>query len=132
MAIARQGRDYWGDCDGHKSCSYCGSLSPAELFAAIEAGHELGPTDKNYKVYVGLPNPKAGQVVEIGSESGPAFDRDGKPNKLDLTPAEKLLGRYRRPMHGTAGVTVTAKFYFQHLSPAEQRNASSSCSTPRR
>ena len=33
-------------------CSYCGSLSPALLFEAIERGDELGPTDKSYKVYV--------------------------------------------------------------------------------
>lgn len=38
--------------DDH-TCSYCGSLSEAELFAAIERGEELGPTDKSYKVYVG-------------------------------------------------------------------------------
>jgi len=34
------------------SCSYCGSISPDDLFAAIDSGAELGPTDKNYKVYV--------------------------------------------------------------------------------
>lgn len=33
-------------------CSYCGSMSQAAFFAAIENGAELGPTDKNYKVYV--------------------------------------------------------------------------------
>ena len=37
---------------GDGTCSYCGSLSPDQLFAAIEAGATLGPTDKNYKVYV--------------------------------------------------------------------------------
>lgn len=35
------------------TCSYCGSISPDAFFAAIEAGEELTPTDKNYKVYVG-------------------------------------------------------------------------------
>lgn len=35
------------------TCSWCGSLSPDALFTAIEAGEELGPTDKSYKVYVG-------------------------------------------------------------------------------
>ena len=39
------------DKDG--TCSYCGSMNPEEFFAQIEAGAELGPTDKNYKVYVG-------------------------------------------------------------------------------
>ena len=35
-----------------KTCSYCGSLAPAEFFAAIDAGVELGPTGKSYKVYL--------------------------------------------------------------------------------
>lgn len=34
------------------TCSYCGSLSEAAFFAAIEAGAEIGPTDKSYKAYV--------------------------------------------------------------------------------
>ncbi len=33
-------------------CNYCGSLTQEEFFKAIEAGAVLGPTDKNYKVYV--------------------------------------------------------------------------------
>lgn len=42
-------QDHWRH-DG--TCSYCGSISPDRLFAALDAGAELGPTDKNYKVYV--------------------------------------------------------------------------------
>lgn len=38
---------------GQRCCSYCGSMHPDDLFAAIERGDELGPTDKNYKLYVG-------------------------------------------------------------------------------
>lgn len=35
------------------SCSYCGSLNPDIFMERLEAGDvELGPTDKNYKVYV--------------------------------------------------------------------------------
>lgn len=34
------------------SCSYCGSLSVERFFKAIEESKELGPTDKDYKVYV--------------------------------------------------------------------------------
>ena len=43
------GPDYWR-FDG--TCDYCGSISPEQLFQAIEDGCEIGPTDKNYKVYV--------------------------------------------------------------------------------
>lgn len=43
------GEAHWRE-DG--TCSYCGSLSPEQLFAAIDAGHEITPTDKSYKIYV--------------------------------------------------------------------------------
>jgi len=120
MAIAQKGKDWWGNRDGHKSCSYCGSLSPAEFFAAIDAGADVTPTDKNYKAYVELANPLAGQTVVVARESGSAYDGDGKPNRPDLTHAEKLAGYYDRPIMGTAAPTKTAKFYFQHLSEAER------------
>jgi hypothetical protein len=55
----RKGNDWWDKRDGHKACSYCGSMLPDELFAAIEAGAEIGPTDKSYKVYVDLPRANA-------------------------------------------------------------------------
>lgn len=45
------GKAEWRPNDG--CCSYCGSMSEANFFAAIENGAELGPTDKSYKVYVG-------------------------------------------------------------------------------
>jgi hypothetical protein len=59
------------------TCSYCGSLSPEVFMARLDAGDvELGPTDKNYKVYV---------ANAAGAEFG-----------------------------------HFAKFYFQHLSEAQQ------------
>lgn len=121
MGIMQKGKDWWGRRDGHRACSYCGSLSPAEFFAAVDAGAEIGPTDKSYKAYVALPNPQAGQTIEIGSTSGPAYDAAGQPSLPDLTFMEKMSGRYRRPRMGTAGATVSAKFYFQHLSTEEQQ-----------
>jgi hypothetical protein len=116
----KQERDWWGSRNGHKVCSYCGSMQPDEFFEAVEAGAEIGPTDKSYKVYVGLQNPMAGQTIQIGSSSGPAFDRNGNPNKPDLTFAEKLKGRYDRPIYGTSPAALHAKFYFQHLDDAAQ------------
>jgi hypothetical protein len=35
------------------TCSYCGSIAPDEFMRLAREGVELGPTDKNYKVYVG-------------------------------------------------------------------------------
>lgn len=34
------------------ACSFCGSLGPNDFLNAMRTGAELGPTDKNYKVYV--------------------------------------------------------------------------------
>lgn len=36
-------------------CSFCGSLSPELFLERVKAGDELGPTDKNYKVYIHKP-----------------------------------------------------------------------------
>ena len=49
-AKAFAGPDYWR-FDG--TCSHCGSLSPDQLFKALEDGCEITPTDKDYKVYIG-------------------------------------------------------------------------------
>ena len=110
-------RDYWDTDDGNRTCSYCGSMHPNDFFVAIASGAEIGPTDKSYKVYVDVPHPQAGQTIQIGSQTGPAFDRDGKPNLPDLTEAEIAAGRYDRPTMGVAA-TTQAKFYFQHLDEA--------------
>lgn len=40
---------HWRD-DG--TCSYCGSINPEQLFKAIDDGVEIGPTDKEYKIYL--------------------------------------------------------------------------------
>lgn len=42
--------DTWRE-DG--TCSYCGSVSPSLFFERVLAGDEVGPTDKNYKAYIG-------------------------------------------------------------------------------
>lgn len=45
--------DEWREDD---TCSYCGSMKPDVVFALLEAGAEITPTDKSYKAY--LKNPK--------------------------------------------------------------------------
>ena len=37
---------------GLPKCSYCGSVEPNAFLDRLEAGDELGPTDKNYKAYL--------------------------------------------------------------------------------
>lgn len=45
--------DTWSFRGSHRTCSYCGSLHPSDALARLIAGEKLGPTDKNYKAYVG-------------------------------------------------------------------------------
>lgn len=42
----------------HRTCSYCGSLHPDDFMQAIHDGRKIGPTDKNYKAYVGKHDAK--------------------------------------------------------------------------
>lgn len=45
--------DQWRKDGDWLTCSYCGSLHPDEFMTICREGtQELGPTDKNYKVYV--------------------------------------------------------------------------------
>ena len=45
-----QAQDTWRT---NNTCSYCGSLNADEFMERVEAGTiKVGPTDKNYKVYV--------------------------------------------------------------------------------
>ena len=41
--------------DAFRSCSYCGSMHPDDLLDAVTKGFKVGPTDKVYKIYVGMP-----------------------------------------------------------------------------
>jgi hypothetical protein len=117
-----QGFDSWVARDGYRCCSYCGSIHPDDVFMAVAENVEFGPTDKSYKVYVHLPNPKAGQTIQVGSESGPAYNIvTGEPNKPDLTLWERVTGRYDRKIMGKASATLFAKFYFQHFDDEQQQ-----------
>lgn len=46
----RDDLDWWRE---DNTCSYCGSLNPDEVIRLIEAGSQVTPTDKNYKIYLG-------------------------------------------------------------------------------
>ena len=58
--------DHKSHWESNGTCSYCGSLSPDQLFKAIEDGCEIGPTDKDYKVYLeGEGSPKVGGACKF-------------------------------------------------------------------
>jgi len=108
------------------TCSYCGSISPDALFAAIAAGCELGPTDKDYKVYVDLvePNPD-----ELRVTSAITFDVSDERRQKEgwLPPDQELLtrdgwgGDYKWMQLSKRGPKKFGKFHFQHLSIDERK-----------
>ena len=44
--------DAYQQIGGEERCSYCGAVSGDSFMAFAEAGGQLGPTDKGYKVYL--------------------------------------------------------------------------------
>ena len=115
------GDDTWRTRDGYQSCSYCGSMHQDDMMEMALAGAEIGPTDKNYKMYIKVPDPKAGQRVKIGRTSGPVRrNSNGEWSIEKPTIIERIRGRYSRPVYGVAGEQKTAKFYFQHLTEEQK------------
>lgn len=83
-------------------CSFCGSLHPDVLMSRIEgATVELGPTDKNYKVYV--------HAVPYSAHFLQSYRMDGS-----------LGGDDPAKWEWTTRSIPETKFYFSHLSE-EQR-----------
>lgn len=59
------------------TCSYCGSLSPELFFKAVEDGCEVGPTDKNYKLYLhGEKAPKVHGACKVYMQHFDSADKD--------------------------------------------------------
>jgi hypothetical protein len=123
------------------TCSYCGSIQPEALFAAIEAGAEIGPTDKNYKVYVAIANPTPDAIRVTGGSFGPeplaapsVAPGSWTKRESEMTAEERATALRcgwdvdrREPgsdpwiIFGPAGPKRHGKFYFQHLDEAGQR-----------
>jgi hypothetical protein len=107
------------------TCSYCGSISPEEFLKAAKEGCELGPTDKNYKVYIKLvePNPEELRVIS-------AINHDPKHDQSKWIPADPEVLKnsgwgsdsgYKWMMLAPKGPTKHAKFYFEHLNEDQKR-----------
>lgn len=110
---------YWG---GDGTCSYCGSISEEAFFAAVEAGAEVGPTDKSYKAYIDLPEPNAGTLT-IYSSANHEQTGDGWEFLTAERAEEAGLDSYAREHYVGQWVVIEpmravrhGKFYFQHLS----------------
>lgn len=120
MAVQREHVQSWRP---DATCSYCGSLSQEAFFAAAEAGCELGPTDKNYKVYVDLVEPNPDELRVMSSTI--SRERPAGEGWIELTP--ELAAKHKWKPWGVGRMWVTleprgpkrfGKFYFQHLDDA--------------
>lgn len=100
---------------GHvRTCSFCGSMHPDDLMEGLRSGGLLlGPTDKDYKVYVheavdeamlGRARAKARQQ---GEQIGVAFEQLDEHVRIQTLAAS----------HGRD----VGKFYFMHLAEEQKR-----------
>jgi hypothetical protein len=114
---------YWDD---QGKCSYCGSLKPDIVLMAIENGTAiLGATDKNYKLYVELPNPNEGRLVPLSSRSFPPDE--GEEGWIEATPENCKLHGFLPWASGPSWFKLSPesalthdKFYFQHFTAEQQ------------
>ena len=109
-AGAYPGLDTWRDRNGERSCSFCGSLHPDDFMAAVRDRRVVvGPTDKNYKVYVELA-PTEFDIARARKTYADLYGCDPHDAMVEKRIAQGVTG----PPFGSR------KFYFQHLS-VEQR-----------
>jgi len=103
-----------------RTCSYCGSIAPAFLFESIEINCQIGPTDKNYKIYVDLiePNPEELQVVGVSTDK--KFGDGWTTADMEILKSQGFNGgSYKSMRLAPRGSTRHGKFYFQHFSKEE-------------
>lgn len=110
------------------SCSFCGSLHPVRFMELVRAGWVVGPTDKNYKAYLGQPltdaviaerkaawlaktDGLAEAIRQLAREDGQSEEQVESSLNLKWNERELPL------LQGSCG--QEAKFYYQHLTPEE-------------
>lgn len=97
-------KDHWRN-DG--TCSYCGSMSPERLFAVLGAGAQLGPTDKNYKIYVDVGDQEATMAQRSAVKSAGG---GGKFYTVNLN-SDNALRLRTMIMEGTVAIGYPGYFY---------------------
>lgn len=102
--IRQRANKYQPDGEPFRRCSYCGSIHPEDLIAALDAGAQLGGSDWKYgwphKFYVmSIPNSNKGRRAQVGSSS---YWDDAKGERVD----EPIMGEES---------DFSAKWYNEHL-----------------
>src|SRR3954469_15445044 len=107
---------------GDGTCDFCGGIRPSIALAHIRAGCEVEPTDKGYKFYLLVPDPKAGTPAVFGSCN---FKQEGHGWELYTPERAAELGY---TPYGTPPVSIqvsptpalkTLKCYTNHFSQAQ-------------
>ena len=116
LGLINDNADFWYIRHGLRVCSYCGSLHPDDFMSAVKCGNRLTPTDKNYKAYIQIKNPVAGNECVISTSSGPVMNLYTKEfNIPDPTADEIAANRYERKTMGVEPEFTRVKFYYSHL-----------------
>lgn len=63
-AVVRFGTPHWRE---DNTCAHCGGIRPSIAMKHIREGAEVTPTDKSYKIYVDVPDPKVGQMRVVST-----------------------------------------------------------------
>jgi len=109
-------QDHWREHDlGVPTCSYCGGLRPDVFFAAVEARCEVIPTDKAYKVYVRMPDPRAGEPHVVSMTYRTESPGEGWVTADDEAGRELRDGEHYWVEYGPRSPLMQAKFYTVHL-----------------
>lgn len=124
LAVAKcGGPDKWSMRDGYRHCSYCGSLAPEHVFEAIDAGMKITPTDKSYKIYVDMPDARAGELKITGMRNTPPlpseiglWEKVTEANLSDVVAEGWMASNLGSWMMKTPRpAALHDKFYFQHF-----------------
>jgi hypothetical protein len=110
-----------------RSCSFCGSIHPDDFMTlVIDHGYVVGPTDKNYKVYLAQPVSEAERARQkeewfAGAEAKHLLQstREHHP-EIDEQMLDRLLNKHWREVVSLLkqGSDI-GKFYTVHLSPEQ-------------
>ena len=111
-----------------RGCSWCGSMHPLDLAAAIKAGATLEPADRKYgwphKFYVhNAPNPHAGLLGSRCSKSHPTQEEIDSgafvqvPDGFDRQTGAPVMRWVEAGKPAPA--TTWGKFYTEHLQDAD-------------
>lgn len=95
-------KDWWHQRGSHRSCSYCGSMHPDDLFAAIEAKGTVTGTDKNYKIYCDVPATETAPAASHVKFYFQHLDAAGQDRFIELYNSKAMVleprfGLYRAP-----------------------------------